>query len=239
MKEQIYTIPINEAFEKDCQCPLCDIAARLDAESVDYTLGAAMMDPDFRIITNEKGFCKHHLSRLYDQGKFLPLSLIMKSQSEEQNNKIKNITPPTQKNLFKKTSKKQTAKACVETINKFVMSCTICDRVEQTMDKFLQNTIYLWKTQPEFKQKFKQKRFCLPHFSKLVEYAINGLNETEFEIFYSEILNSQIKTLDEIYEDVSEFTNLFDHRNTGNPSPKVKSSLKRWQNIYSGFMQND
>ena len=30
MKEKIYTIPINEAFDQDCQCPLCLIEKRLE-----------------------------------------------------------------------------------------------------------------------------------------------------------------------------------------------------------------
>lgn len=237
MKEQIYTIPINEAFEKDCECPLCDIAARLDTEAIEYTLGAAMMEPDFRIITNEKGFCKYHLSKLYEQGKFLPLSLIMKSQSEHQNKKLLNVSAPAQKKLFQKSSRKQSAKACAETINKFISSCAICDKIEHTMDKFLQNTIFLWKTQPDFKQKFNEKRFCLPHYAKLVEYAIDGLGESEFEVFYKELTDSQTKVLDEIYNDITEFTNLFDHRNKGNSSPEIKSSPKRWLHIYSGSIQ--
>ena len=34
MKETIYTIPINEAFEVKCGCPLCTLRRKLEHDSV-------------------------------------------------------------------------------------------------------------------------------------------------------------------------------------------------------------
>ena len=48
MKETIYTIPINEAYDENCECPLCFLYSRLEKEAVEYALGAAMMEPDYR-----------------------------------------------------------------------------------------------------------------------------------------------------------------------------------------------
>ena len=58
MKEQIYTIPVNEAYDADCECPMCLLESNLEKETLDYTLGAAMMEPDFRENSNKKGYCK-------------------------------------------------------------------------------------------------------------------------------------------------------------------------------------
>lgn len=44
MKETIYTIPVNEAFDTADGCPFCALARRLEEERVDYTLGASMME---------------------------------------------------------------------------------------------------------------------------------------------------------------------------------------------------
>ena len=44
MKEQIYTIPVNEVYDTDCECPLCELEKKLEKETLDYALGAAMMD---------------------------------------------------------------------------------------------------------------------------------------------------------------------------------------------------
>lgn len=30
MKEQLYTIPVNDAFETDCECPLCLMHSQLE-----------------------------------------------------------------------------------------------------------------------------------------------------------------------------------------------------------------
>lgn len=56
MKEQIYTIPVNEVYDTDCECPLCELEKKLEKETLDYALGAAMMEPEFRMESNEKGF---------------------------------------------------------------------------------------------------------------------------------------------------------------------------------------
>ena len=58
MKETIYTIPINEAFDLKCSCPICSIENKIENDQIEATLGPAMMEPDFRINSNNNGFCK-------------------------------------------------------------------------------------------------------------------------------------------------------------------------------------
>ena len=70
MKEQIYTIPVNEVYDTDCECPLCELEKKLEKETLDYALGAAMMEPEFRMESNEKGFCNHHYSMLFGMSNF-------------------------------------------------------------------------------------------------------------------------------------------------------------------------
>ena len=83
MKEKIYTIPINEAVEENSECPFCIIAKKLETEAIDYTLGAAMMEPDYRILCNEKGFCNHHSSLLFKKTNKLSLALVLDTRFEE------------------------------------------------------------------------------------------------------------------------------------------------------------
>ena len=82
--EQIYTIPVNEAFEAGMEdptrgCPFCRLRDKLAKEEVDRVLGASMMEPDTRQQTNVHGFCGHHLEQLTAAGKRLPLALILES----------------------------------------------------------------------------------------------------------------------------------------------------------------
>ncbi len=83
MKEKIYTIPVTEAYEADCVCPLCFLEERLEKEAIEYALGAAMMEPEFRIESNEKGFCNHHYSMLFGMSNKLALSLVLDTHLEE------------------------------------------------------------------------------------------------------------------------------------------------------------
>jgi len=245
MKEKIYTIPINDAFDTECACPICEIERKIDLQLVESTLGASMMEADYRIITNERGFCKTHYAGLIMQSKALPLSLIMQTHSEFQNKKIISMlqsNPDAKKSLFKKTSsKKQVAENIINAVNNLNNSCAICEKTNNIMTKFLENIIFLWKTENEFRDKFNSKKgFCLPHFAKLLEYAVKGLNENDFNLFLERISSIQISSLNEIYNDVSQFAKLFDHRSSGMPSIKVKTAVKRSIHTYSGLMlQND
>ena len=91
MKEKIYTIPINEAIEENSECPFCIITKKLETEAIDYTLGAAMMEPDYRILCNEKGFCNHHSSLLFKKPNKLSLALVLDTRFEEMRKQLKNL----------------------------------------------------------------------------------------------------------------------------------------------------
>ena len=39
MKEKLYTIPVNEAFDSDTECPLCSMRKTLEVNAVDFTMG--------------------------------------------------------------------------------------------------------------------------------------------------------------------------------------------------------
>ena len=88
MAEKIYTIPINEAFEnaidgESYDCPFCLLKDMLERNELEIIMGASMMEPDIRIQTNKKGFCKHHFEKLYENGNRLGLALILESHLAE------------------------------------------------------------------------------------------------------------------------------------------------------------
>ena len=67
--EQIYTIPVNEAFDAAREtpalgCPICALYHRLEENELDLILGASMMEPDIRIRTNAEGFCHDHFTKM-------------------------------------------------------------------------------------------------------------------------------------------------------------------------------
>ena len=51
MRESILTIPVTDIFEPKCGCPICRLRDTLEQRTVEYIMGAAMMEPDVRIET--------------------------------------------------------------------------------------------------------------------------------------------------------------------------------------------
>ena len=43
MAEQLYTIPVNDAFHADCECPLCQMQKTLEEHAIEYTMGPSYM----------------------------------------------------------------------------------------------------------------------------------------------------------------------------------------------------
>ena len=83
MAERIFTIPINEAFDEKCGCPLCRMHDKLEEQTVDAALGAAMMEPAVRIEMNRESFCREHLQAMYRKKNKLALGLILESRLDE------------------------------------------------------------------------------------------------------------------------------------------------------------
>lgn len=61
MAEQIYTIPVNDAFDSECECPMCQMQRELERNAIEYTMGPSYMEDDNRAMTDKLGFCSHHL----------------------------------------------------------------------------------------------------------------------------------------------------------------------------------
>ena len=41
MKEKLYTIPINDAFAMDSECPICAMKTILENNAVEFTMGSS------------------------------------------------------------------------------------------------------------------------------------------------------------------------------------------------------
>ncbi len=216
MKEQIYTIPINEAYDEHSGCPMCTILKRIEKEAVDYEVGPAMMEPDHRILSNEKGFCKRHLEMMYEHGEKLPLALVLKTHIEE----------------IKKTLKSGAALKKGK-IKEITESCVVCDKIEYTMGRYAEVLADMWQTEPEFREKFESSNgFCLMHFEELL--ALKGRKE-----FKKALLKKELSELEKIGDDVHRFTLKFDYRNADMEWGTAKDAPKRAVERLVGFLDNE
>ena len=67
MKEKIYTVPVNDAFAADSECPVCAMFEQLENDAIEYTMGPSYMEDDIRAVTDKKGFCQKHIKKIYEQ----------------------------------------------------------------------------------------------------------------------------------------------------------------------------
>lgn len=223
MAETIYTIPINEAFEQavatePCDCPFCLLNDMLERNELEIIMGASMMEPDIRIQTNKKGFCKHHLNKIYENGNRLGLALVLESHLAEVEKKI--FEGGT---FFDGKGEKEQNK--LKTLDE---TCYICDRMNDSFTKMMDNMVYLWETDFDFREKFKnQKYFCLPHYRQLLEYGRNKLSKRDFAEYFKTAREIEKAYISELGGDVSWFCKKFDYRYDNEPWYNAKDAIPR------------
>lgn len=219
MQEKIYTIPVNEAFEQSGDgCPFCLLYKKLEDLELDAILGGAMMESDIRIMTNKKGFCKLHFSKLFTRKNRLSFALILESHLDELKDELK-----TGGFLSKDIGAKP-----VERISKLEQSCYICEQIGDKFDKMVATAAYLYENENEFVEKFNsQKMFCLPHYKKLLQTASRSMKKKNYELLVKDadkIVSGYLSTLK---DDVSWFCKKFDYRYDKEPWGNAKDAVER------------
>ena len=220
--EQIYTIPVNEAFDecrekKECGCPICRLYLKLQENELDIILGASMMEPDIRIQTNEQGFCLTHYNMMLGRRRMLGMGLMMESHLADV---MKMLDGPT---LIGNKSA-----AAVNALGELEDSCYVCQRVEKNLSAMTSTVVYLYETDFDFREKLKaQPWFCLPHYRRLVDYAAKKMPKRIFKDFYNDIHSLEKRYLEELSADVSWFCKKFDYRYGDEPWYNSKDAVKR------------
>ena len=104
MKEKLYTIPVNDAFLKDCECPLCAMYETLQNDAIDYAMGPSYMEDDIREVTDKIGFCSKHIPLLYRNQNRLGLALMLKTHMDKTIDDISTLSngAKVKSSLFKK-----------------------------------------------------------------------------------------------------------------------------------------
>lgn len=220
MKEKIYTIPVSEAYELDCECPLCELEKKLEEESLEYALGAAMMEPDYRVESNSKGYCRAHFSKMLEMNNKLSLALVLDTHLEEIRGKLSKFEKDVKHaanekgGLFKKSNAAPVAEKLSGTLHTIQCGCMVCDKVEYTMERYCDVLLYMWANEPEFKAKFdRSKGVCLKHMEMLLGMMPKSLKASQQGDFVAALYEQQMHNLERIQNDIHKFTLKFDYRN--------------------------
>ena len=232
MKEQLYTIPVNDAFAVDCECPVCSMYDSLEKDAIEFTMGPSYMEDDIRMETNKIGFCTHHVKQLYKHQNRLGLALILHTHMQRTNRDLEDLLSsdkPVKKGLFAK--KTENASPVTEYIENLNHSCYICNRIDRIFVRYLATIYHCYEHDEEVRRKVAAtKGFCTKHFGMLYEGALSSLSGKRLPEF--------IKTLNEVYltnmkrvtDDLEWFTDKFDYRNEDKPWKNSKDALPRSMN---------
>lgn len=228
MKEHIYTIPVTEAFEAAVEtkkCPFCALREKLERDELELILGASMMEPDIRALTNEKGFCERHYSKMFGMKNRLGLALMLESHLESLKKELK------PGNIFSR----DIAAKSVSAVEKLESSCYVCDRIDEKIKKMYTTAARLFNEEKDFRTAFEGVRyFCLPHYREYMLAGRQALSKDD----YAELVraaNEKVNAyLNSLKDDVSLFCKKFDYRFDELPWGESKDSVERSIKFLSG-----
>ena len=242
MREQIDTIPVNEAFSSNDECPFCYLERQAEQRAIRYTVGpgASYMEPDVRGTTDRLGFCSGHLKKLYDYGNALGNALILQTyyvgMLRELDGEIARFETPGKKPLFSIKKQEGTVNALLQWAKQKQSSCYLCDKLAYNMDRYYTTFFHLVKDS-EFRSKAENcKGFCLRHFADLLEKAENELPNTQREWFYTTIPQLMRDNLARVQADLDWFIDKHDYRNASadwkNSRDAVPRAMQKLQGLH-------
>lgn len=243
MKEQLYTIPLNDAMNANDECPFCNIERNIEQDLLDFVLGSSSsyMEADIRELTDNAGFCRAHFQKMFDYGNTLGNAWILKTHYQkiiqEMHQQFAAFTPgkTSFRDKFRKTV--QSSNPIGVWVTEKENSCYICHQYQDTYARYLDTFFYMYKKDSLFREKLENgKGFCLPHFKDLCEAADSQLNDKEKESFYAAILPLMERNMKRLSEDVAWMVEKFDYRNKDADWKQSKDAIQRgMQKLKGGY----
>ncbi len=235
MKEKLYSIPVNDAFNSDCECPICQMYKTLEDDAVDYTMGPSYMEDDTRALTDATGFCDKHIRMVYNKDNRLGMAWVMKTHFDKTINDVKKNMPSGPAKMLKKGA---AASPVIKYLDALNDSCFVCNRIHEFFDRYVDTVFHLWKNDPEFREKYSScKGFCSKHYSILIKKCAEYLKNEQLEEFVSVTNKLYIENMERVRDDLAWFINKFDYKYQDEPWYNAKDSVIRSMIKTNGVIQ--
>ena len=228
MNEQLYTIPVNDAFNQDCECPVCSMYQVLEDNAIDFIMGPSYMEDDVRMETDKIGFCEDHIQLMYKNQNRLGLALMLKTHMDKT---IKDLTPmmtgkqSTSGGLF---HKKSTESPILDYIKNLNHSCYVCRKINGMFALHISSLLFLYRREEEFRTKFKNaKGFCTKHYALLYREGQKYFSGAMCEDFLNNLNQVYLENMKRVRDDLEWFTDKFDYRYVNEPWKNSKDALPR------------
>lgn len=177
--------------------------------------------------TNRVGFCPEHVRMMYDTQNRLGLALMLHTHTQNiirETEKLQKKGRTQAGGLFKKSEES----AVAAYMNKLGKSCFICNRINDTFDRYIDTIFYLYKREEGFRRKFKaSKGFCNMHYGLLYDAAPRYLSGRELEEFTKLLDSLYLENMKRVCDDIEWYTDKFDYRNVDAPWKNSKDAVVR------------
>lgn len=226
MKEKLYTIPINDAFHEDCECPLCAMYNQLEEDALRITMAGYMVD-DQRMESNKTGFCEKHIKMLLTRQDKLGVALMLNTHMETVIQNLENHKPElVKKSLFGKV--KDSGNPITDYANTVSNSCFVCNKIQDIFQQYLKTICYLYKKESSFRNTIvSSKGFCTKHYGMLYQTGIEQLSGKVQENFLNDITTVYMENMKRVKEDLDWFIQKYDYRFKDEPWKNSKDAVER------------
>jgi hypothetical protein len=190
----------------------------LEKRTIEYIMGAAMMEPDVRIETNRAGFCNIHLAGMLKQKNRLSLALMLQTHLKEIDGKLF-----ARKKLFEPKNARGAKLSSVGA------TCFVCEKVDWGMERLMRTFFEYTSASDGLRLLGEQEYICLLHFDLCRSLAPVYLKGKAAEDAMNVISRLTESYLERLYNDVTRYCNMYDYRNTGKDADwgNSKDSIER------------
>ena len=137
MKYTLDTLPVLDACRENSECPLCRLRIACEDQYVDSMLGAAYMEPDCRVKTNEVGFCSRHFQLMFERRNRLGLALMTHTHLQQIERDLKTILESGggSKGLLASLRGGKSEDSRAAKIRERLSGCVICEQLDGALTK--------------------------------------------------------------------------------------------------------
>ena len=209
VKYQLETIPVHDAWASDTPCPLCSLMDDAENRHVEYYLGNSVMNPETRVLVNDKGFCPRHFPMMREAGHAHHLGLITHTHLQQ----IRRTMAGKIKNLSRGASAKTVA-AFSSAVRSQSGECLICRSMDRDLKRYCYTALKLFIDEDDFRSQFTASRGpCLIHGADMADMAAEVLKKKDMQLFLTALGLHLDTALEELEADVLHFTQKFDSQN--------------------------
>lgn len=226
MKEKLYTIPINDAFREECECPLCAMFNQLEEDALRLTMAGYMVD-DQRMESNKTGFCEKHIKMLLQRQDKLGVALMLDTHMETVIRNLESQKPEAvKKSLFGKT--KEEGNPVTSYIEQVSDSCFVCNKIDSIFRQYLKTVCYLYKKECDFRNTLLSvKGFCTKHYGMLYKTGTECLGGNMQERFLTDLKQVYLENMKRVKEDLEWYIQKYDYRFKDEPWKNSKDAVER------------